>query len=78
MNEDRNRRKAAEATEKIMKASRLRQTQNAEAEAAYQVRMSHQTQRMNTLREVQEQKARDVREQARPNPIPNPNPDPKT
>ena len=65
MNEDRNRRKAAEATEKIMKASRLRQTQNAEAEAAYQVRMSHQTQRMNTLREVQEQKARDVREQAR-------------
>ena len=43
MNEDRNRRKAAEATEKIMRASRLRQTQNAEAEAAYQVRMTAQT-----------------------------------
>jgi len=65
MNEERNRRKAAEATEKIMKASRLRQTQNAEAEAAYQVRMTAQTRRMDTLREVQEQKARDVREQAR-------------
>ena len=43
MNEERNRRKAAEATEKIMRASRLRQTQNAEAEAAYQVRMTAQT-----------------------------------
>ena len=43
MNEERNRRKAAEATEKIMKASRLRQTQNAEAEAAFQARMAAQT-----------------------------------
>lgn len=65
MTEDRNRRKALEASEKIMRAARLRQTQNAEAEAAFQARMAAQTQRMDTLREVQEQKARDVREQAR-------------
>ena len=38
LNEQRNMRKASEASEKIMNASRMRQAQTAQAEAAFQVR----------------------------------------
>ena len=87
MNEDRNRRKAAEATEKIMRASRLRQTQNAEAEAAYQVRMTAQTRyALGVVKyEVVTRKSSLVRLTARApharrmdtlHPSPNPNPHP--
>ena len=48
-----------------MRAAQLRQTQSAEAEAAFQVRMAAQTRRLDALRELQEQKARDVKEAAR-------------
>jgi len=65
LNEQRNMRKASEASEKIMNASRMRQAQTAQAEAAFQVRMAAQTQRMDLLRQVQEQKAKDAREQSR-------------
>ena len=48
-----------------MRAAQLRQTQSAEAKVAFQARMAAQTRRLDALRELQEQKARDVKEAAR-------------
>lgn len=62
---ERNAKKARDAAMKIAKAARLRTQQNTEARRLFNIRHEAQLQRMETLRQVQEQKARDVKEAAR-------------